>query len=214
MKLLLGTTNISKFHRYKTILDRYTNIEVISLRELNFDTAKQAIEDGRTAQENAHKKAEHYAAITGLPTLSIDEALFIDGLPPEEQPGVHVRRYAGKPVSDEVLLDIYLEKTRSLSLVGRHAQWVFAVCLALPSGSASHAQVEIATVLTDQPRLPLLPGYPLSSLLMDPASGKYVRDLSQQEQECRLQPLYEGVASLVQTTLTEQKYFKEAVVSH
>ncbi len=214
MKLLLGTRNISKFHRYKTILNQCISAEIISLSDLDLDTTQPAVEDGSTAQENARKKAEHYMAITGLPTLSVDEALFIEGVSPEEQPGVHVRRYTGEPVTDEVLLEIYLQKIRSFSLSGKCMWWIFAICLAFPPDHIYTTQVEIPSVLTDQPSLPLLPGYPLSSLMIDPLHGKPVRDLSQKEQERRLKPVYEVVSSLAQTALAEQEYFRVAVISN
>jgi inosine/xanthosine triphosphate pyrophosphatase family protein len=213
-KLLLGTTNISKFHRYKTILGQCNNVEVTSLRDLDLDTTKQAVEDGSTPEENARKKAEHYTAITGLPTLSVDEALFIDGLSPEDQPGVQVRRYRGESVADETLLDIYLQKIRSFSLQKRYALWIFAICLAFPSGHVYTRRVEITAILTDQPSLPLLPGYPLSSLMIDPVHRKHVKDLSQQEQERRLKPVYEAVTTLVQKTLLEQKYPETAMINN
>ncbi len=211
MKILIGTTNVSKLHRYKTILDQCANIEVISLRE--HDRIEPMVEDGYTAEENARKKAEYYAKATRLPVLSVDEALFIDGLPPEEQPGIHVRRYMGEPATDEALLEIYLKKIRPLSPSGRCAQWIFAICLAFPSSHVYTTQMEIPAILTDQPSLPLLPGYPLSSLMIDPIHGKPVKDLSQQEQNCRLKPLYETVFSLVQTALSEQESFKSTVAA-
>lgn len=211
MKILIGTTNVSKLRRYKTILDQCANIEVISLQEL--DRIEPVVEDGYTAEENARKKAEYYTKATRLPVLGVDEALFIDGLPPEEQPGIHVRRYMGKSATDEELLEIYLKKIRTFSPSGRCARWIFAICLAFPSSHVYTTQVEIPTILTDQPSLPLLPGYPLSSLMIDPIHGKPVKDLSQQEQNCRLKPLHEAVFFLVQTALSEQESFRSTVAS-
>jgi hypothetical protein len=51
--------------------------------------------------------------------------------------------------------------------------------------------------LTDQPSLPIVPGYPLSSLLIDPATGKAVRDLTPAEEQQHLQQVYREVAAIV-----------------
>ena len=53
-------------------------------------------EDGTTAQENARKKSLLYARAVGQPVLSLDNALYLQGLSKDEQPGIHTRRIPGK----------------------------------------------------------------------------------------------------------------------
>jgi inosine/xanthosine triphosphate pyrophosphatase family protein len=106
MKILIGTKNSAKFNRYKTILSQMPDLEVLSLRDI-YITLPIIIEDGMTAEENASKKARAYAKSTRLPTLSVDEALYMGGLSPEQQPGTNVRRYMGKELTDDELLNLY-----------------------------------------------------------------------------------------------------------
>lgn len=62
---------------------------MLSLKDVQVNMT--VIEDGLTAEANARKKAVTYSDATGLPTLSIDEALTIRGLPDDEQPGLNVK---------------------------------------------------------------------------------------------------------------------------
>ena len=195
MKLLIGTGNPAKFNRYATILRDISSIEVLSLKDVQVTVP--VVEDGTTAEANARKKAKAYADATGLPTLSIDEALYIGGLPSYEQPGTNVRRYLGVEATDEALLEAFLAKIRSIAPDERTATWIFAFCLALPDGEAFSDQVELHEMFIDHPSLPILPGYPLSSVLFDPTIGKVLRDFTPKEERERLEPVYEKVAKIV-----------------
>jgi XTP/dITP diphosphohydrolase len=193
--LVIGTNNPAKFKRYQRILSRYPHLHVLSPEDIQ--AHPDFIEEGTSAQENARIKATAYARYTGLPALGIDEALYFPALPPEEQPGVLVRRYAGTEVPDEALLSIFLEKARQLEPEQRQAKWFFAVCLALPDGQIYEEEVEFSGMLTDQPHLPYPPGYPLSALLVDLRTGKAISALTPVEEEIREKPLAEMVSRLI-----------------
>lgn len=181
------------------MLHHFLEIDTYSLKDIQITAT--VVEDGVTAEQNARKKARAYAHLSGMPTLSIDEALSIPGLPVEEQPGVYVRRYAGKEATDEELLSLFLAKITPLSLSQRQAIWTYALCLALPCGEEFFDEVQIQALFIDTPRLPLLPGYPLSSLLVDPTLGKWLRDCSPEEEQRRLHPVYDTVHRLLQAAL-------------
>lgn len=193
--LVIGTTNPAKLRRYKRILSRYPHLHVLSPEDIqaHLDLA----EEGETAQENACIKAAAYARYSGLPAMGIDEALYFPALPPEEQPGVWVRRYAGAEAPDEALLSIFLEKAARLPPEQRQANWVFAVCLAFADDLTYEGEVEFPGMLTDQPHLPYPPGYPLSALLVDLRTGKAISALTPAEAETRESPLVELVSRLI-----------------
>ncbi len=195
MKILVGTRNPAKFDRYRTILQHISGVEVCSLNDVQLDLIVE--EDGISAEDNARKKARAYADAAHIPTLSVDEALYFAALPESEQPGVYVRRYGGKEATDEEMLALYVEKIQQIAPQKRQAVWIYAICLALPHAEEFCAQVRIEAVFTDIPRLPLLPGYPLSSILVDPSLGKSLRDLTSEEEKQRLQPVYVQVESVV-----------------
>ncbi len=195
MDLLIGTRNQAKFRRYKTILSQFPHLNVLAPDDIQ--VILSVVEDGESAAANARKKAQAYAGASGLPTLGIDEALSIPGLPLAEQPGMAVRRYLGQEATDEALLEVFLSKIKRLAPHAREAIWLYAVCLALPEGRTFTDEVEVEVVFTDRPRLPIVPGYPLRSLLVDPRSGRPLHDLTPEEERDRLQPLYRKVAGIV-----------------
>ncbi len=200
MSILIGTRNPAKFQRYQTIIRQCLNMDIYSLGDV--EVKEVAREDGLTAEENARQKACTYAQLSGMPTLGIDEALAIPGLPQEEQPGVYVRRYAGKEASDGELLALFLTKIARLPVSQRQAIWTYALCLALPNGEEFFEQVQVQVLFTDTPRLPLVPGYPLSSLLIDPTLMKPLLDCTPEEEHHRLRPLFHAVNMLLQSAFS------------
>ena len=195
MKILIATLNPAKLERYRRMLADYPQLEPRSPQEMGLRLTVE--ENGATAAENARLKASQYAAASGLPALGIDEALFIPGLPAEEQPGVYVRRKQGRALSDEELLATFQEKARGVPEDQRGVRWVFAVCLAMPEGRFYETEAGWDGILTDQPRLPISPGYPLSSILIDAATGKLVRDLTAEESRQRDRQLAERVVQIL-----------------
>jgi len=193
--LLIGTTNPAKFARYQTILSTFVSLEFLSLKDLA--EIPEVVEDGATAAENARKKAHAYAAAANLPAFSIDESLAIPALPPHDQPGVNVRRYLGFPATDEQLLEGFLAKVRQLPEDQRFVVWTYAVNLSFPDGREFFDQVELTKKLILQPSLPLLPGYPLSSIQIDLKSGKALRDLSPAEEREHLADVYQVVGKII-----------------
>ena len=87
MKVLFATTNLAKVRKYKNALED-KGIELITINDLDFKLPID--ENGKNAIENAYIKAKAYYDITKLPTIGIDNSLFIDELSNEKQPGTHL----------------------------------------------------------------------------------------------------------------------------
>jgi XTP/dITP diphosphohydrolase len=195
MQILIGTGNPAKFERYKKILSNFQHLTLLSLKDI--DLKLPIIEDGLTAEANARKKAREYAKVSQMPVLSVDEALYINALPPEEQPGTNVRRMIGKTATDEELLSAFLAKTNHIPPEKRTVTWIYAICLALPNGQEYFEQVELNEMFTTEPSLPMIKGYPLSSILFDPILGKTQSNFTSEEYENYLQPVLEKVNNIV-----------------
>jgi XTP/dITP diphosphohydrolase len=201
MKVLIGTGNPAKYDRYKLVLQQFDGLESLSLKDVSKDILP-IIEDGTTAEENARKKARIYAQATSLPTLSIDEALFIDGLPENQQPGVKVRRFdSDHPLTDDEMLEKFLQKTQHIPSTQRTVTWVYAICLVLTTGMEFFCEVHLKEMLSDQPKLPLIKGYPLSSLLYDPISKKFQSEYTQEDWLRYLEPVTNELQNIIQLAL-------------
>ena len=160
-KLLIATSNPAKLDHYYQVLSDLV-AQTVGLADLNIKTKPE--ETGLTAQENSEIKATYYSRLSGLPSLSIDEALYTD-FTTDSQPGVYVRRINGcDDVSDQELFDYWLQKISAAPVCSRQGFWRFAYTL------ADQGQV-IKTVIQDRPiqfycpsSKNIITGWPLSSL--------------------------------------------------
>lgn len=176
--LIYGTTNPAKVAQVKDILTPL-DFEIKSLADFSEQIVVE--EDGQTAEENARKKAVAYSQALKGPVLSMDVALYIQGLPDDQQPGLHVRRMKNKERgTDQELIDHYSEIVKGLG--GRaDAYWRYAFSLAWPDGRCISFNHDSPRVFVSQPSEKVVEGFPTESLLLDPDSGKYISELSAEE---------------------------------
>ncbi|BDD89091.1 XTP/dITP diphosphatase [Desulfofustis limnaeus] len=127
--IVLATTNTHKIREIKRVLEKFP----VVLKSLSdFPTLPEAIEDGDTFDENAYKKAFHYAKVLGLPTIADDSGLEVYAL--GGKPGVHSARYSGEEATD---LDNCRKLLRELNgIQDRKARFVCVFSIAVPSGPA------------------------------------------------------------------------------
>lgn len=90
-ELILGTKNKDKLREMQELL-KGAKIRVRSLAE--FPGCPEAVEDGRTFEANARKKARAYSLYTGKLVLADDSGLMVYAL--NGKPGVYSARFAGE----------------------------------------------------------------------------------------------------------------------
>lgn len=181
-EIIFGTTNPGKIAHVQAALDSL-GIKVLGLGE--FSDLPEIEEDGKTPQENSRKKAMSYCQAIGQPILSMDNALYIDGLGDDLQPGTHVRRIPGRTErpTDEEMLSYYAK------LIDDHGgdmtgHWEFSMCVAFPDGTTKEATaISKKRYFTSKVSTKRLPGYPLESIQIDRELGKYISELTQEESD-------------------------------
>lgn len=175
-RILLGTRNEAKVSLLREVLSPLP-VEILSLRDLGIEI--DVLEDGRTPEENAHKKARTYLTASSLPTLAIDGGLHIARFAAEKQPGVCVKRIhrTRRAVTDREILAHYV---RELDRVGGQsaATWQIAIVLMLSADRVFAKTFSLEVVLTTRKRGPLRPGEPLTSLMVDPTTGRHYAELT------------------------------------
>ena len=90
MKILIATKNLGKLKEYQALFSEL-DLEYVTLNDLA--PCAEPIESGLTLFENALIKAFYYYKQFGLPVISDDTGLFVDGL--DGAPGVNTARYSG-----------------------------------------------------------------------------------------------------------------------
>lgn len=160
--MAIATRNPAKKERYKSLLSKMAQ-EVLGLDELSIKGKPN--ETGITAEENAQIKARFYASKTGLPVFAEDEALYVDFLPAEKQPGVFVRRIDGEiEANDDKLLSHWESIISRTPEERRTGRWHFAFCLATPDGNVNIVSYDRVIMFFSPPSKMKNPGWPLSSI--------------------------------------------------
>lgn len=185
MKLLYGTGNPAKLNGMRQWLAPL-GIELIGLRDIE-GPLPNVEENGQTPLENAEKKAKAYFEAWRIPVFSCDSGLYIDGIPEEEQPGIHVRTINGKYLSDDEMLDHYTGLAEKYGdLIARYRN---AICLILDEEHVYKAMTdEMASesfIITSKPHADAIrnPGFPIDSISIDIKTGQYFYDLEENKSD-------------------------------
>lgn len=128
--LVLATRNSGKLLEMRRLLED-AGMEVLGLADL--PELPEVVEDGSTFAENARKKAETVADLTGLPCLADDSGLVVEAL--DGQPGVHSARYAGPRAEDAENNRQLLEELTGVPANRRQAAFVCVMALSCPGES-------------------------------------------------------------------------------
>lgn len=177
MKVLFATTNPAKVKKYKDLL-KEKGIELITIKDLDFKL--HIDENGKNAIENAYIKAKTYYDKTKIPTIGMDNNLFIEELTEEKQPGTHVRRINGKELNDEEMIDYYtnLVKENGGKLT---AKWVYGMVICSDKGVDKYTWSKDHFYFVDKPCEKRNPGYPLDSMTIVPEFNKYLVELTEED---------------------------------
>lgn len=128
MKLVLATRNLGKVRELSDML-RSAVVQICSLQD--FPDAPEVVEDGKTYEENACKKATAIADYTGHLALADDAGLEVAAL--NGAPGVHSKRWAGDDATDAMRIAKLLAALEGNP--NRAARFVAAVAIAHPNTS-------------------------------------------------------------------------------
>jgi XTP/dITP diphosphohydrolase len=127
--IVLATSNKNKLKEIQEILKDFP-VAIKSLSD--FGPMPEAVEDGETFDDNAYKKALHYAKVLGVPCLADDSGLVVDAL--DGRPGVYSARYSGPEATDWKNCEKLLGEMEGQT--NRSAHFVCVLSLATPAGPA------------------------------------------------------------------------------
>jgi XTP/dITP diphosphohydrolase len=127
--IVLATSNQNKVKEFKKLLaDVPVEIKCLS----DFGPLPEVIEDGETFDDNAYKKALHYAKVLGFPALADDSGLVVNAL--DGRPGVYSARYGGEGATDQDNCKKLLGEMEGKT--DRSAYFACVLSLATPGGPA------------------------------------------------------------------------------
>lgn len=173
-KIVLGTRNPGKLAEFRELLAE-KDITLFSWQD--YDYQFSVIEDGMTFWENAFKKAELTARITGEIAIADDSGLEVDCL--NRRPGIFSARYAGQNATDTENNAKILEELKGVSLIERGARFVCALVIYAPDGTWERVEGECRGVIIEALRGEN--GFGYDPIFLMPDSGRTFAELSQKE---------------------------------
>ncbi len=129
MKIFIATRNKNKIKELKTCLEGL-NIDILSYDDI--ENLPEIVEDDKSFEENAVKKATTLARATGILTIADDSGLIVDAL--DGRPGVLSSRYAGENATDKENNEKLLDELKDVSEENRTARFVCSIAIADPDG--------------------------------------------------------------------------------
>lgn len=182
-QVIFATTNPSKVKRFSKGLAKY-NIELITLKDLNLTLDNE--ENGKDAISNALIKARECFSKCNIPTIGMDDTLYLEGVKDNLQPGLFVRRVNGKTLNDEEMIEHYTSLVKKYGTEHRlNCKWIYGLAIINKEGKEStYTWYKDNFYMTDIPSSKINPGYPLNTISKYKKIDKYFTDtLTEEEKE-------------------------------
>jgi XTP/dITP diphosphohydrolase len=164
MKIVIATSNQNKLGELKELLKNF-DVQILSLQD--FPDIPDIIEDGKTFEENALKKARTVCRHTGLIAIADDSGLEVDYL--KGQPGVFSARYSGSDSNDKRNYKKLLGELKTIPHAERGARFRCVLSIAHPSDREQVVTGECRGFITTEPRG--VNGFGYDPVFLDPVSG-------------------------------------------
>lgn len=128
-ELVVATRNRGKLIEIRSLIGDLVN-RIVCAADL--DGFPDTVEDGKTFEENALKKAREAAAFSGIPALADDSGLVVDAL--QGRPGVYSARFAGEGAGDAANNRLLVSELQGVPAEERGAAFICALAFVTPHG--------------------------------------------------------------------------------
>ena len=179
-QIIFATGNPTKAKRFSKGLAK-KGVEVLALRDIGIKINVK--EDGKNVIENALKKVRECYDVTGRISIGMDDALYLENVPEEKQPGLYVRRVEGKELDDEEMIEHYTKLVKKYGKNGKiNAKWVYGIAVINESGKEStYTWTKEGIYLVDKVCKKISTGYPLDSITKNTKNNKYLVEITEEE---------------------------------
>ena len=176
-QILFATGNESKSKRFsKGLYEK--GIEILSLKDVNIELDIE--ENGDSAIDNALIKAKACYNKTKIPSMGMDDTLFMEGVPLDKQPGLYVRRVNGKSLTDEEMIEYYTNLVKEYGKNGKiNCKWIYGLAVINENGEEfTYTWCKDNFYMVSSKSDVLNPGYPLNSISKYKNLDKYFTDIT------------------------------------
>lgn len=179
-QVLFATSNPSKAKRFSEGLLK-KEIEVLSLKDIGIELETE--ESGINAIENALIKARAGYRKTHMPTIGMDDTLYLENVKEDKQPGLYVRRINGKTLNDDEMLEHYINLVKEYGVDGKlNAKWIYGLAVINEKGEENtYTWFKDNFYMVDTKSNKIKPGYPLNSISKYKKIDKYFTDITEED---------------------------------
>ncbi len=170
-ELVVATRNMGKLMEIRQLLKENVST-LFSLTD--FPDLPDIVEDGKTFEENALKKARVTALKVGKPVIADDSGLTVDAL--GGRPGIYSARFAGERASDAENNAKLLTDLAGITTERRSASFHCVIALCFPEGSCHTFSGKLEGMILDKPRGSC--GFGYDPLFFIPEHNKTLAELS------------------------------------
>ena len=180
--IVFATGNPTKAKRFSNGLEK-EDVKVLSLKDLNLELDVK--EDGKTAIENALIKARACYKATNMPSIGMDDTLYLEGVPDDKQPGLFVRRVNGKTLNDDEMIEHYISLVKKYGQEGKlNCKWVYGLAVISGDGvESTYTWEKNDFYMVDKPSTIVNPGYPLNTISKYKTIDKYFTEMTSEDKE-------------------------------
>ncbi|MBP7057342.1 hypothetical protein KBB08_02530 [Candidatus Gracilibacteria bacterium] len=201
IEILLATSNPGKIKRYRALFQKISPA-IILRTPIDVGLEQLVIEEtGKTEEENALLKAKGYwdQLQHKIPCFAGDTGAYLNGVLPEEQPGVATRRItnAGSHHSkdgDQIMRQFYQDLC---SKYGGQLTAYYLDSHCLYTGEAFIDQNKRIFTLTNDKTVPAIPGLPM--VWKGSIVHKYQSEMTEAEYLLEMTPIITSIKSLLQS---------------
>lgn len=144
-EILAATRNRHKVEEFKNLLSAQ-GVEILGLDDI--EGAPDTVEDGKTFEENARKKAIEASKFAEMAAFADDSGLEVEAL--NGAPGIHSARYAGENATNEERIAKLLKELEGVE--NRSAKFVCALAIANDGEIIETFRGEVKGKIIDAPR--------------------------------------------------------------
>jgi len=171
-EILVATSNLGKLQAITSVLED-CDIKLLSLADV-FINFENFIEDGKTFEENAIKKAKFAYEKCKIPIIADDSGIIVDALIGEL--GVKTRRWgAGETVTDAEWVEYFLNRMKNFS--NKKAKFVSSIAF-YDGINEKIFTGQVDGTITEKLMAPITKGLPLSSCFIPNGANDVFTNLS------------------------------------
>lgn len=194
-KMGFVTKNEGKYYSLKSLLESNKLVEqLIWLNQI------ENVIEGDNVHENSNNKSLEGSKLVDYPVIATDEALFLDFLPGNEQPGAYVKRMIGDNPTDKEVINFYSRILKEHENAEGAGRIITSFSISINSSVVSNMEYVQECLFRLPASQNVVKGRPLASLHYINDYGKHYSELNQ-EQEKSLNDVYNSkIISFIKST--------------